>query len=126
MNSILNMILGYPTIWECYNVDNGKIAHGDVGLYATPNVSSNVGAGDIIGSIYAYKGFGMYDMNMAVPLTDIKNFHIAGLRVTVTDNGNGKFTVKASAEEKTESDVTFIGENGKVTLHLKAGENLEI
>lgn len=126
MNSILNMILGYPTVWECYNVDDGKIAHGDVGLYATPNVSSNVGAGDIIGSIYAYKGFGMYDMDMAVPLTDIKNFHIAGLRVSVSDNRNGKYTVTCKAEERSESDVTFAGKNGRFTLHLKEGEAVEV
>jgi len=124
ISSITNMILGYPSVWECYNVRTGEIAHSDHGLHATPNISSNVGAGDIIGSVYAYKGIGMYDMNMALPLTEIRSFHIGGQRVNISDNCDGTFTVTSTAEEVSESSIPFITSKGIEYVSVKAGNSV--
>jgi len=112
MTAIVNMVKGYPNVWECYNVRTGEIAHSDHGFYATPNVSSNVGAGDLIGTIYEYMGVPMYDTKPALPLTEISGYHVGGMRVSVTEE-NGKYAVTAEKAEASSSVVDFIGKDGK-------------
>lgn len=52
-DSIRSFIFKYPSIWECMNGENGQIARGDIGVLATPFISSNVGAGELIGALLA-------------------------------------------------------------------------
>lgn len=47
--STIRFCLHYPSIWECMNADTGEICRGDSGTSATPLMSSNVGAGELIG-----------------------------------------------------------------------------
>lgn len=59
-DSVINMALKYPSIWECLNADNGDPARSDHGFLNTPCVASNVGAGGIIASIFIKYGYSMY------------------------------------------------------------------
>ncbi len=122
-DSILNMCLLYPSIWECYNVRTGELAHSDHGFVCTPGVSSNVGAGDIIGSLWEYHGLNMYDMDMAIPLKPIKNFHHKGMRISVTPMENG-FAIDTVKVECDTAIVEFEGLNGRSEVKLIAGETV--
>lgn len=51
LTAITNWALAWPSIWECLNGETGQVAGADVGVLATPFVSSNVGAGELIGAI---------------------------------------------------------------------------
>ncbi|MCX6992481.1 MAG: hypothetical protein NT011_04975 [Kiritimatiellaeota bacterium] len=62
-NGLVEFILKYPSVWECMNVATGKIARGDVGLMATPVISSNVGAGEAMGALLTYYGTDMFSMD---------------------------------------------------------------
>ncbi|HEY3298844.1 MAG TPA: hypothetical protein VGK34_09335, partial [Armatimonadota bacterium] len=57
----LNFVLKDPSIWECRNVDTGEIARGDCGVIATPLMSANVGAGELIGALFQLCGVRMLD-----------------------------------------------------------------
>ncbi|MEA4832781.1 MAG: hypothetical protein VB118_09250 [Oscillospiraceae bacterium] len=118
--AIIAMCLKFPSIWECYNVRTGELAHSDHGFICTPNISSNVGAGDIIGTLWESHGIRMYDMCMKLPLADIKDFHIAGLRVTVEKTDSGYRVLTAAAEKQEGRVVFFLGEK-EFALDLKAG-----
>lgn len=48
--------LRYPSIWECMDADTGDIARGDGGMRATPMVSSNVGATELMGALLMMRG----------------------------------------------------------------------
>jgi hypothetical protein len=88
-NSVLNMVLSHPNIWECYNVRTGELGRSDMGFVCTPGVSSNVGAGDIIGSIFIYHGIDMYGMNNSYPQAEVANFLWKGSRITVVKSEEG-------------------------------------
>ena len=118
MDGIINMCLAHPGIWECYNVDDGSLARSDHGFLCSPGMSSNVGAGDIIGCILMEKGFGMYDMDMQLPKAEYSNFHMGGLRITLEER-NGKLVASAKAQEANCADVTFAGNK---TISLEAGK----
>lgn len=59
--SIHNFISAQPGIWECVDAQTGGIARSDHGFFATPGVSSNVGAGELIGSLFILSGKNFYD-----------------------------------------------------------------
>lgn len=61
-DSLVRFLLKHPSVWECMSAKTGKIARGDVGLMATPVVSSNVGAGEAIGALLTYYGRNMFSM----------------------------------------------------------------
>ncbi len=60
---VVNFLLRYPSIWECMNASTGRIARGDQGLFATPWISSNVGAGEAMGTLMIYYGKDLFSLN---------------------------------------------------------------
>ena len=61
-DSLVRFLLKHPSVWECMSARTGKIARGDVGLMATPVVSSNVGAGEAMGALLTYYGRDVFSM----------------------------------------------------------------
>lgn len=112
-DAVINMTLNYPNIWECCNASTGELARSDLGVICTPGVSSNVGAGEIIGSLFIYNSFDMFGIEDTLPLTEVKNFHWAGLRVSIT-NGNDGWSVRAEKAEKEKGLLRFIDYDGNV------------
>lgn len=111
-NAVLNMALSHPNIWECYNVRTGELARADLGFVCTPGVSSNVGAGDIIGSLFIYHGIDMYGMEEWLPLIELTNFHWKGIRLTTKNCGEG-WEITATESEKKKGLLKFIDNKGK-------------
>ncbi|HOJ10346.1 MAG TPA: trehalase family glycosidase [Clostridiales bacterium] len=113
--AILAMALCYPSIWECVNAETGELARSDHGFICTPGMSSNVGAGDIIGSIWMYHGLPMYDMDMVLPLVEMKDFHWRGMRITA-EKENGCWKICGNSVEKDRAVVHFykIAETAKI------------
>lgn len=133
-DGLLRIVLRYPNIWECWNVETGELAQSDRGYYCTPGMTSNVGAGDLIASLWVSHGFAMYSTKMALPAVPMKNFHHAGLRISIEKSGS-RMIATARAAEKTEADVDFIvgkalpkkGGGGTVrTVHLRAGNSVAL
>ena len=124
-DAVIKMCLSYPSIWECYNVRTGELARSDHGFVCTPGVSSNVGAGDIMGTLFEYRGLAMYDMDMAIPLVPMERFHHKGLRISVTPSED-KWEIFAQAAEKESAEVEFKGENGKQKVLLTSGETVTV
>ena len=120
-SSVLRMCLAHPSIWECYNVRTGELAHSDHGFFCTPGVSSNVGAGDILGTLWLYHGLAMYEMDMALPAVPMHSFHWSGLRINVSEKHNS-FTVSACPAEAESGAVRFRTADGICTAELGAGE----
>lgn len=58
---LVSFLLRYPNVWECMNAWTGDIARGDLGLMATPVVSSNVGAGEALGALLTSYGTNMLE-----------------------------------------------------------------
>lgn len=112
-SAVLNMALKHPNIWECCNASTGELARSDQGFLCTPGVSSNVGAGEIIGALLIGKGFGMLGADDMLPLAEFANYHWAGLRISVTRE-NGNWFVYAEKAEKDKGTVNFIDSNGAV------------
>lgn len=120
-DAALNFTLAHPSIWECMNVDTSELARGDKGACCTPGMSSNVGAGDILGTLWMYRGIPMYECEMTLPLdVSIKNFHFKGMRITVTPFEN-HYRIYAKAAEKTETTVTFTAGHHTREIMLKDG-----
>jgi len=117
--SIVNMALSTASIWECYIVDNGEPAYSDFGFACTPCVSSNVGAGDIIGSLLISHGFGMYDIDTLLPLTEMNNFHWSGTRVTI-NRKDDEWIITVKPEELNKVDLKFMDSNCNV--HVCKGD----
>jgi len=61
-DSTVKFLLKYPSVWECMSAATGNIARGDIGIMATPVVSSNVGAGEAIGALLTYYGRNMFSI----------------------------------------------------------------
>jgi len=61
-DGLVNFLLRYPSVWECMNASTGEIARGDMGLFATPWMSSNVGSGEAIGALMIYYGEDMFSL----------------------------------------------------------------
>ncbi|QHE53016.1 hypothetical protein [Pontibacillus sp. HMF3514] len=56
-DSILSFIMKWPSIWECMNAETGEIARGDIGVYATPFIASNVGAGELLSALFTLSNY---------------------------------------------------------------------
>ncbi len=117
--------LAYPNIWECIDVTSGKLARGNTGFYCTACMSSNVGAGELIGAIWEAHGMKMFDITPRLPLIPMTNYHHKGLRITVAQSGAG-FTVSASPAEAQEAEVTFRRDGGDVTVKLCVGKDVTL
>lgn len=100
----VDMALSNPNIWECVNASTGELARSDMGFVCTPGVSSNVGAGDVLGSIWIYQGFGMYDFDWIVPLRELSGVHAGGLRVDVRRRPDG-WELSARPAERSEGTI---------------------
>jgi hypothetical protein len=61
-DGLVNFLLRHPSVWECMNASTGKIGRGDMGLMATPMISSNVGAGEAMGALMIYYGEDMFSL----------------------------------------------------------------
>lgn len=121
LNSIINMALSHPNIWECYNVSTGELARSDQGFICTPCMSSNVGAGDILGCLWMYHGFDMYGMEGVLPLTEMEGYHLAGMRITITPGEDG-WVLESTAEEAGESCITLKDRKGnEYRMPVRAG-----
>lgn len=123
---ILNFALRHPNIWECMDVDTGNLAHGDVGYFCSPGMSSNVGAGDILGAIFATHGFDFYAMEMPLPLCEIENFRHAGLRLSIRKDKDGSFRVRATAAPQKKATLSFYTQDGIELLEIADGEEKTI
>ena len=121
-SAVLRANLKYPNIWECIDVTTGELARSNAGYYSTPCMSSNVGAGELLGTIWLYHGFDMFGTRALLPLTAMRDYHYAGLRITVTEDC-GKFTITAKSAEVNESDITFTHPDGRnIKIHLECGK----
>lgn len=60
-SAAINFALKYPSIWECMDPRDGEIARGDVGVIATPLISTNVGAAELLGALLQLDGVRMLD-----------------------------------------------------------------
>lgn len=121
-SSVIKMTLNYPNIWECCNATTGELARSDHGFLCTPGMSSNVGAGEIIGSLLIHKSFNVFSIEDILPLAEISNFHWAGLRISIS-KGNDCWLVRAEKAEKDKSLLKFIDSDGIVhQIELQAGK----
>ncbi|MBQ8003809.1 MAG: hypothetical protein IJ299_01815 [Oscillospiraceae bacterium] len=121
ISSVLHFGLEYPNIWECIDVDSGKLARSNIGFYCTPCMSSNVGAGELIGALWAYHGMDIFGTEMQLPLIPMTGYHYRGLRITVKKSENF-YEIYADAAECAENDVSFVKSGGElISIHLKAG-----
>lgn len=125
LRGVLNMALKYPNIWECMDVSTGALAHSDGGHFCSPGMTSNVGAGDIIGSLFASHGFDFYAMQMPIPLTELKNFHAYGMLLTLQRDDAG-YTVTAKAQTSKTAQIPFLTPYGVETIALCADEPYHI
>lgn len=112
-SAVVNMVLKHPNIWECCNAATGELARSDHGFLCTPGISSNVGAGEIIGALLISQGFGMLGAEDLLPLTEFENYHWAGLRVSVSSE-NGKWFVHVQETEKDSGVLNFKDKDGKI------------
>lgn len=126
ISSVLRFGLEYPNIWECIDVDSGKLARSNIGFYCTPCMSSNVGAGELIGALWAYHGIDIFGTDIQLPLIPMMRYHYRGLRITVKKSEN-VYEIYADAAECEENDVSFVKSSGElITIHLKAGKSFSI
>ena len=122
LRGILNMALKYANIWECMDVTTGALAHSDGGHFCSPGMTSNVGAGDIIGSILAAHGFDMYAMEMPVPLTEMEGFRAYGMRLTLK-KAEGGYNVHAEAAPNNIATIPFFTPYGIELVEINTAED---
>lgn len=113
------MLLAHPSIWECMNARTAKIARGDIGVMATPVVSSNVGAGAALRTILTGYGIDMFSSEDELNLKEVKNFHWAGFWLDISKEKD-HYQVLVRKGEKTEGDITFKFGNRIIPLRVKA------
>ena len=109
--AVLNANLRYPNIWECIDAGNGELARSNVGFYCTPCMSSNVGAGELIGAIWCRHGFDMFGSENSIPLVPMTDYHFGGISLTVKKDGDF-FEITAKPKEEMRNDITFILPDG--------------
>ncbi len=113
LQSLTGMVTGMPGIWECYDSNTGFPAHSDQGFLSTPCISSNVGAGGILGSLMTYHGLYMYGYDNTLPLVFLKNFHWAGMWINVYTEGD-RWAVEATPAEKNTALLKFRDINNNI------------
>lgn len=120
--AVLNANLRYPNIWECIDVGNGELARSNIGFYCTPCMSSNVGAGEIIGAIWCHHGLDMFGTEVYLPLIPMTDFHFRGLWITISEKSDG-FEISAKPAERKENTVSFIlPDEEKIEVALVCGK----
>ena len=125
-DSVLNANLRYPNIWECIDAGSGELARSNVGFYCTPCMSSNVGAGELIGAIWCRRGFDMFGTEPSTPLLPMTDYHLGGLLLTVTRIGDA-VEITAKPKEQTRNEITFILPDGaKKKIAVTCGESIRI
>lgn len=116
--------LKYPNIWECIDVTSGNLARGNTGFYSTACMSSNVGAGELIGAIWMSHGLDVFGILPRLPLISMTNYHHKGLRITIKQDA-GVSRISAVAAEANDALVTFVAnDNREYTLHITAGDEI--
>ncbi len=115
MSATLKGFLKYPNIWECIDVTTGKLARSNNGFYSTPCMSSNVGAGELMGALWLSHGMDMFGIGDTLPLIPMKDYHHKGLWITIEGD---KITAKAG--EAKEANVKFIIDNEIIKITVKA------
>lgn len=120
-DAVLNFGLKFPNTWECMDVGTGKLARGNIGFYCTPCMSSNVGAGELLGAIWMHHGMDMFGTDKCLTLVPMKDYHYCGLLITVCKDSDG-YSISAKAAEKKESDVEFVLGDYRTILHLEDGK----
>lgn len=120
--AVLRGFLKHPGIWECCVARTGALARSDHGFLCTPGMSSNVGAGDVIGALWIYHGMPMYDIEDVLPYIPMEHVHFGGMRISVEGE-----TMTAQAQELESTQITVRNEDG--TLHrvtLTSGEKTRL
>ena len=117
--STINMLLAHPSIWECMSARTAKIGRGDIGIMATPVVSSNVGAGEALGAILTAYGIDMFSIEDVFELVEVKNFHWAGFWLDVSRE-KSHYLVMVRKGEKKEGDITFRFGGKVITISVEA------
>lgn len=126
VNSTINMTMSNPGIWECYNAMTGELARSDQGFVCTPSVTTNVGAGGVIGSLMISHGFDMYGIDDVIPLVYLQNYHWAGMRINVK-NHDGGWYVTCRREEENRGCLKFVDNNKNIyKVNVKEGEEVFI
>ncbi len=121
VRSTLNMLLRWPSVWECLNAETGDVARGDLGVCCTPVVSSNVGSGEALGALLTARGVDMMSFDGTLPLTLMTNFHWAGFRLDVART-KGKWLITVHPAERTSGELRIRTEDGTIrTLSVQAG-----
>lgn len=110
-DGVIRMVLAHPGIWECVNASSGEIARADYGFVCTPCVSSNVGAGDVLGSLLLFHGYRMYSTDDALPLVEMKRFHWNGVRVSMTKRKE-TWRVHVDGAEAQRAHLSFVDDDG--------------
>ena len=121
----IEIINKHTSIWECWNGDTGIYSRGDSGLICTPGMSSNVGAGDVIGTILMSHGFDMYALDGVLPLVPVKNFHIGGLLISIDVAENG-YVLTAKKAEKQNGVLTINNGEKLVKVFISDGESIKM
>ena len=118
VQSTLRMLLRWPSVWECLNVQTGDPARGDQGMFSTPVVSSNVGAGEALGALLTARGVDMMSFDGTLPLAPVRNLHWAGMRLDIEKLDRG-WSVAARGAERDSAEVRVGGRS----VTVNAGES---
>ncbi len=119
---LVAMLLKHPSVWECMNAHTGQIARGDVGIMATPVISSNVGAGEALMALFTAQGHSAFAIEEALPLEEVFNYHWAGLRFDLTRAGK-RWRIAVRTAEKRSGVLRFQSRRRTIALHVKAGHS---
>ena len=124
---VIRFANAYPNIWECIDSDTGKLGRSDHGFVCTPGISSNVGASDIIGAIFLSHGIEMYGLEWALPITELHDIHVAGMRIDIARDKTGAWILTARAAERDEGEVLLTNPAGEqMRLPVRVGEHVVI
>ena len=88
-------------------------------------MSSNVGAGDTIGTMLISHGIDMYSVDGTIPLTPIKNFHLSGMLISIEKNSDG-YILSAKKAEKENGVITVDNGGELIKVFIKDGEQIKL
>ncbi len=126
LDSTLRMLLRWPSVWECINVETGNPARADQGMVSTPLISSNVGAGEALGMLLTVRGVDMMSFDGTLPLAPVTNFHWAGFRLDVSKAGD-KWSITVRPAERSAGALRIrMADGGTQMVRVQAGGSYEI
>ena len=124
MDSVLSAFLKNPNIWECVDAGTGELARSNVGFYCTPCMSSNVGAGELIGALWMHHGMNMFGTERRLCLVPMTDYHYCGMRITVEKRDESWF-ISAKAAERDEAEITFVRDGGsELSIYVTSGKTV--